>query len=300
MPTSKLRRRPPAGLLVALGAISVQFGAALATHLFGRVGPGGAVTLRLVFAALALVAVNAPKRKGAVSLLARRVDLLVAASFGVVLGVMNLTFYEAIARVPLGVAVTIEFIGPLAVSLGGSRRLVDGLWAILAGLGVFLLAGGGVFGVGHRLDIVGVGFALLAGLCWAGYILLNAATGRRFSGTSGLALAIVVASIVVLPFGIAQAGGRLLTVGVLGLGIVVAFLSSVIPYSLELYALRRVSARAFGILLSMDPAFAALAGLLLLGQHLSSSEVVALILVVAANAGSSLFSSQTPLVSPEP
>ncbi len=300
MPTSKLRRRPPAGMLVAVGAISVQFGAAIATHLFGRVGPGGAVTLRLVFAALALVAVNAPKRKGAVSLLTRRADLLVAAAFGVVLGVMNLTFYEAIARVPLGVAVTIEFLGPLAVSLGGSRRLVDGLWAILAGLGVFLLAGGGVFGVGHRLDIVGVGFALLAGLCWAGYILLNAATGRRFSGTSGLALAIVVASLVVLPFGIAQAGGRLLTVGVLGLGIVVALLSSVIPYSLELYALRRVSARAFGILLSMDPAFAALAGLLLLGQHLSSSEVVALILVVAANAGSSLLSSQTPLVSPEP
>jgi inner membrane transporter RhtA len=287
-------------MLVAVGAISVQFGAAIATHLFGRVGPGGAVTLRLVFAALALVAVNAPKRKGAVSLLTRRADLLVAAAFGVVLGVMNLTFYEAIARVPLGVAVTIEFLGPLAVSLGGSRRLVDGLWAILAGLGVFLLAGGGVFGVGHRLDIVGVGFALLAGLCWAGYILLNAATGRRFSGTSGLALAIVVASLVVLPFGIAQAGGRLLTVGVLGLGIVVALLSSVIPYSLELYALRRVSARAFGILLSMDPAFAALAGLLLLGQHLSSSEVVALILVVAANAGSSLLSSQTPLVSPEP
>jgi inner membrane transporter RhtA len=287
--------RPPAALLVAGSAVSVQFGAALATQLFRRVGPAGAVTLRLVLAALALLAFNRPTTRRLRSISHRWRDLAVATGFGLVLGAMNLSFYEALARVPLGVAVTVEFVGPLAVTIGGSRRRSDVLWAVLAGAGVFLLAGGGLLGGVHRLDLAGIGFAALAGACWGGYILLNAATGRRFGGTSGLAIAMAVATCAVLPFGIVQAGTRLLGPVALGIGTVVALLSSVIPYSFEIVALRRVTPRAFGILLSMDPALAAIAGLIVLGQHLGGSEIVALVLVVVANAGSAYFDARAPV-----
>jgi inner membrane transporter RhtA len=222
----------------------------------------------------------------------QRGDLAVAAAFGVVLGGMNLAFYEAIARIPLGVAVTIEFVGPLAVTIAGSRRRSDLLWAALAATGVFLLAGGGLFGALHRLNMAGVLLALVAGACWAGYILLNAQTGKRFAGVSGLAIAMTVGALGVLPFGVIEAGSRLVQPDVLALGLAVAILSSVVPYSFELVALRTVTARAFGILLSIDPAIAALAGLAVLGQQLSATEVIALLLVVAANAGSSWFDSK--------
>jgi inner membrane transporter RhtA len=289
-------RRPPAALLVAGGAVSVQFGAALATHLFRRVGPGGAVTLRLVLAAIALVLANLPQLRRTRELTRRRSDLGIALAFGVSLGAMNLSFYEALARVPLGVAVTVEFVGPLAVTIGGSRRRSDLVWAILAGTGVLMLAGGGFVGGVHHLDLVGVGLALVAGACWAAYILLNAQTGRRFGGTSGLAIAMVVGALCVLPVGLVQAGGRLLQPGVVAIGLAVALLSSVIPYSFELMALRRITPRAFGILLSMDPAFAAVAGLIVLGQHLTVAEVVALVLVVVANAGSAWFDQRVPVM----
>ena len=286
--------RPPAALLVASGAVSVQFGAALAIHLFRQVGPAGAVTLRLGSAAVVLAVLVVPRRwqglRGRLS--GRRQDISVAVGFGLVLGAMNFSFYEAIDRIPLGVAVTVEFVGPLAVTIAGSRRRSDVLWALLAGAGVFLLSGEGLFGSGNHLDLAGVGLALLAGTCWAGYILLNAETGRRFAGTSGLAIAMVVGALAVLPFGLAQAGSRLGRPDVLGTGLAVAVLSSVIPYSFELFALRKVTPRAFGILASMDPAVAALAGLVVLGQHLSPVEVTALVLVVAANAGSSFFDAR--------
>lgn len=297
---SRVNRGGRAALLVAGGAVSVQFGAALATHLFRQVGPAGAVTLRLVFAAIALVAVNRPTPSRVRMLLRRqRRDLAVPIAFGAVLGAMNVAFYEALARVPLGVAVTVEFVGPLAVTIGGSRRRSDVVWAGLAGAGVFLLAGGGLFGAPHHLDVAGVGFAALAGACWAGYILLNAATGRRFGGTSGLAVAMVVATLAVLPLGVVQAGTHLLEPVTLGIGAAVALLSSVIPYSFELFALRRVTPRAFGILLSMDPAFAAVVGLIVLGQHLDATELVALALVVLANAGSAWFDARIPLAPPD-
>ncbi len=289
---TRIRRRTPAAALVAGGAVSIQFGAAIATHLFHRVGPAGAVTVRLLFAALALAVISRPHAGQLSSLRARRRDLPVAIGFGLVLAGMNLAFYEAIARVPLGVAVTIEFIGPLAVTISGSRRRADFLWAVLAGTGVFLLAGGDLVGGVHHLNPVGVVMAVVAGGCWAGYIMLNAQTGRRFEGTTGLAIAMTVGALGVLPIGIATAGSHLLEPEVLWLGLVVAILSSVVPYSFELIALRRVTARAFGILLSVDPAIAALAGLAVLGQHLSLVEVVALVLVVAANAGSSWFDSR--------
>ena len=281
--------RSPAVGLVAAGAVSVQFGAALATRLVGRVGPGGAVTLRLVLAAVVLAAVALSRHRGARVRYGRSPagsDRAVAVAFGLVLAAMNLSFYEAIARIPLGVAVTIEFTGPLALALVASRRWADGLWAAAAGAGVALLASG----TGHRLDLAGVGMALLAGALWAAYILLSKETGRRFEALDGLAWAMAVGGVAVLPFGLASGGGRLGSPGVLGLGLAVAVMSSVIPYSLELLALRRVTSRAFGVMMSLDPALATAAGFVVLGQHLNLREWLALALVVGANLGNSLAS----------
>ncbi len=272
------RRHPPAAALVAAGAFSVQFGAALAIRLFDRVGPAGAVTLRLFIAAV-LLGVIARPRVGAI----RRADLVVALAFGLVLAGMNLSFYEAIARIPLGVAVTIEFSGPLALALIGSRRWLDLLWAALAGTGVALFTSGG-----GRLDPVGILLAFVAGAGWIGYILLNKETGRRFDTQSGLSIAMAAGALAVLPVGLATAGATLFHPGVLVVGAAVAVLSSVLPYSLEVVALRQVTPRAFGVLLSMDPAVAAIAGVVVLGQHLTTRELVALLLVSLANLGNAL------------
>jgi inner membrane transporter RhtA len=272
-------RSPPAAALVAAGAFSVQFGAALATKLFDRVGPAGAVTLRLGLAAVALAAVARPRFRSI-----RRRDLGVAIAFGLVLAAMNLCFYEAIARIPLGVAVTIEFSGPLALALIGSRRWLDLVWAVLAGTGVALFTSGGS---GH-LDPVGIVFAFLAGAGWIGYILLSKETGRRFDARTGLGIAMVTGALAVLPAGLAAGGAGLFHLDVLLLGGAVAVLSSVVPYSLELVALRQVTPRAFGVLLSMDPAVAAAAGFAVLGQHLTARDLLALVLVSVANLGNAL------------
>ena len=281
-----------AGLLVASGAVSIQVGAAFATHLFREVGPAGATALRIFFAAVALMAFNMKRGLHLSKLKGRHRDTLVAVAFGVVLGTMNLTFYESISRIPLGAAVTIEFVGPLAVTIIGSRRPSDLIWAILAGIGVFLLAGGGLFDHIQHLDLYGVLYALIAGVCWAGYIILNSASGKRFSGTSGLTIAMVAASAVILPFGVVDSGMRIFKPSVLLIGLAVALLSSAIPYSLEMYALKRVTPRAFGILLSLDPVFAALVGLIVLNQRLDVFEFIALVLVMTANAGSAWFDSK--------
>ena len=287
--------RPPAAALVMTSSISSQCGAALATRLFGQVGPAGTLTLRLVFAAIALAMIARPWRRHVRAVLhpSRRADLAVLVLFGLVLAGMNLSFYESIARIPLGVAVTVEFVGPLTVSVVGSRRWTDGLWVVLAGAGVLLLASGSIFGVLHDLDIAGVGFAALAGCCWGTYILLNKETGKRFRGTTGLAGAMAVGALFVAPIGAVHAGEALLRPAVLGVGAAVALLASVIPYSCELAALRSATPRAFGILLSMAPAIAALAGFAILGQTLSGLEAGALVLVVAANVGSSLLGSRS-------
>lgn len=279
-PARTLERSPAVGL-VGAGAVSVQFGAALATRLFGRVGPAGAVTLRLVAAAVVLV-VAARFIRSPSARYTRR-DRAVAVAFGLVLGGMNLSFYESIARIPLGVAVTIEFSGPLCLALVSSRRWADGIWAAAAGTGVALLASG----IGRRLDAAGVAFALLAGALWVAYILLSKETGQRFEAVTGLAWAMVVGGIAVLPLGVADGGTRLLRPSVLGLGLLVAVMSSVIPYTLELLALRRVTPRAFGVMMSIDPALATAAGFVVLGQRLDAREWVALALVVLANLGNS-------------
>jgi inner membrane transporter RhtA len=260
-------------VVVAIG--STQLGAAIAKSLFDELGTTGTVLLRLAFAALALVLLWRPGLRR----LARG-DLALVAAFGLALAGMNLSFYAAIDRLPLGAAVTLEFTGPLAVALLGSRRALDVLWAILAGAGIVLLAE-----PGGALDPLGVGFALLAGACWAAYILLSQRAGRRFPGGTGLALAMAFGTVLVLPAGIASGGVELLGAGALLTGAAVALLASAIPYSLELEALRRMPARVFGVLMSLEPAVAALVGVVVLGELLGAREVVAILLVVVASAG---------------
>jgi len=268
--------RPAAVAMVLAAAGSLQVGAAFAVTLFDDLGPGGAAFLRLALAAVVLLALWRPRVRGH-----PRADLRVAGAFGVALGLMNWSIYEAIDRIPLGVAVTIEFWGPLAVAVVGSRRPLDLLWAALAAGGILLLADPG----GGAIDAAGVALALLAGGCWAAYIALSARTGRVFPGGTGLAIAMAVGALVVLPAGVAQGGGALVQPGLLAGALVVALASSVLPYSLELEALRRLPAAVFGVLMSLEPAVAALAGLVVLGQSLVAREWVAIVLVVAASAG---------------
>jgi inner membrane transporter RhtA len=262
-------------VLLAVG--SVQFGAALAKTLFDEAGAGGTVFLRVLFAAAVLAIVWRPRARGRPAR-----DLSLAAAFGLALAGMNLAFYEALDRIPLGVAVTFEFVGPLGVAVAGSRLRLDLLWVVLAAVGILLLSDFGEFG---GLDAAGVGLALLAGAFWAAYIVLSARTGKAFPGGSGLALAMIVASALLAPVGIADAGGALLDPLVLALGLAVAMLSSAIPYSLELEALRRMPAGVFGVLMSLEPAAAALAGYVVLGETLGVREVAAIGFVVMASAG---------------
>lgn len=264
----------PPPLLVLVGIVSVQVGSALAKHLFDEVGSFGTVGLRLFFAAAVLMAVwRPPLRMG-------RRAWTVVLGYGVVLGVMNLCFYLALARLPLGIAVTTEFLGPLAVALGGSRRWLDAFWALLAGGGVALLMEGR-----GDVDLVGLLFALAAGACWGLYILLGAALGRHTTEGNGLALAMAVAALVAVPFGVAGSGTALVSPWVLLAGFGVALLSSVVPYSLELEALRRIPPHVFGILMSLEPATAALVGLVVLGESLHWSQWIAILCVMAASAG---------------
>ena len=265
----------PVALVVA-GGISVQFGAAVAVTLMPRAGAAGVVTLRLVAAAIVLLLVCRPRLRGH-----SRADWGTVVAFGVAMAGMNGLFYQAVDRIPLGVAVTLEVLGPLALSVFASRRLVNVLWAGLALAGVVLLGGGG-FG---SLDLVGVAYALGAGVCWAVYILFSARTGRRFPQADGLALAMAVAAVLFLPIGIAQAGGKLLVPSTMALGAAVAVLSSVLPYTLELLALRRLPASTFAILMSLEPAIAATAGFLILGQALSWPQALAIGLVIGASMG---------------
>jgi inner membrane transporter RhtA len=278
--------RAPSSALVLSAIASVQFGATIAIKLFDRIGPGGAVLLRLLSASIVLLAIWRPKVRGRSSR-----ELLLVAAFGLVLAAMNLSFYEAIQRIPLGIGVTIEFAGPLAVAVAGSRRWVDLVWVGFAAAGIVALSRGGA----HGLDAVGVVLALVAGCFWALYIILNARLGQAFEGGSGLALSMLVATVLTLPVGIGEGGGQLLQLHSLALGAAVGILSSAIPYSCELEALRRISTGVFGVLMSIEPAMAALAGLLVLGQGLSVREVIGIGLVVVASVGASRRASTAPI-----
>ena len=271
-------------VMVLTGIVSVQFGAGLADKLFGQIPPAAVTGLRLWTAALAMVVLS---RRGFFrsvrDLAARRAltDTAVAVSFGLALGVMNYSIYQSFARIPLGVAVTIEFLGPLAVAVAGSRHLRDLGWVVLAATGVVLLTQGGH---GH-LNLAGVLFAGVAGACWAAYIVLSSATGRRFPGSAGLAIAMVVAAVVVTPTAVLAGGNAMFRPAVLAIGAAVGILSSVIPYRLELESLRRMPTRLFGVWMSLEPAVAALIGLVMLGQHLTLVEWLAVGCVMIACAG---------------
>jgi inner membrane transporter RhtA len=268
---------PSAGLVVT-GIVCVQFGAALAVKAFDRAGPSGIVLLRLAFASLILFGVSRPRLRGQT-----RSQIRLAVCFGVVLAVMNLAFYASISRIPLGIGVAIEFLGPLAVGVAGSRRPLDLAWVALAAIGVLALSRGDA----HALNLLGVLLALVAAVAWAAYILCNARVGQAFTDGSGLTFAMCVATAIALPFGIHSGGRHLLSPGVLLVGAAVGLLSSAIPYTLEMEALRRISASVFGVLMSLEPAVAALAGFLLLSQGLSARELAGIALVIVASAGAS-------------
>jgi inner membrane transporter RhtA len=277
-------RIPPVALVLG-GIASVQFGAAFAKTVFDEVGPGGAVFLRVAFAAVILCAIWRPALRGRS---ARDWRLILA--YGFVLAGMNFTYYESLDRIPLGIAVTFEFIGPLGVAIFGSRHALDLLWAALAAAGILLLSD---FGTAD-LDPVGVALALTAGGFWATYILLVQRVGRAMEGGQPLALAMAAGAIMISPVGIGQGGGELLSLSILVIGAGVAVLSSVIPYTLELEALRRMPSNVFGVLMSLEPAAASLAGFLILGEALAAREIVAIGLVVAASAGAARGSSVPP------
>ncbi len=267
----------PPPIMVLLAMLSVQFGAATAKSLFAPLGAPGVVFVRTGFAALVLWLIARPQVRQY-----SRHQWSSAIILGVVIAIMNLLFYESLVRLPLGVAVTIEFLGPLAVALLGSRKLRDLVWIVLAFGGVLLLA---PIGDLSGLDPLGILFACGAAIGWAAYILLTSRTSKLFTGTTGLALAMSAAALVMLPLGVISAGPALLSIPLLFKGVVVAMLSTTIPFSLEFLALKRIPPRTFGILMAAEPAIAALAGLLLLSEQPTVRALAALVLVSAATIG---------------
>ena len=275
--------RPPAQAvraggvpLVIVAITSLQFGAALAGTIFDDIGPAGTALLRAFFAAVILQAIWRPTLRGHDAR-----DLRLVVVFGLLLGAMNLSIYESFHRIPLGVAVTIEFAGPLAVAVALSRRRLDVACAVSAAIGIVVLADPG----GGAVDALGVMFALIAAACWAAYILVAQAAAQVFTGGRGLALAMTVAVVVPLVPGIVGAGSDLIDPRWLAIGCAVALMSSVLPYSLETEALRRLPANVFGVLMSLEPAVAAIAGFLVLGQDLRARDIVGMALVIAASIG---------------
>jgi inner membrane transporter RhtA len=271
-------RVPPQALLL-VSITSVQFGSALARGLFDDAGPAGTVMLRMGFAAIVLCALFRPSLRGLT-----RTQIRLALLFGAVMAAMNLSFYEALDRLPLGVAVTIEFAGPLGVAVALSRRRLDLAWAGLAALGIVILAQPW----GEPIDTAGLIFILIAAAMWASYILVAQRLGEHYDGADGVAVALIVAALIGIVPGVIGGGGALLGGHVLLVGFGVAMLSTAIPYTLEVEALRRMPRRVFGVLMSLEPAVATLAGLIVLGQSLSATELVAIALVIVASAGASL------------
>ena len=278
---------PPTGLIL-LSIFSVQLGAAIAKGLFDQLGPAGTVFLRVGFAALVLLLLWRPPLGSHA-----RGGYLVAVLFGLALVAMNFFLYQALDRIPLGVAVTVEFVGPLGVAVAGSRRMLDLLWVVLAAAGILLLAPLDILG-GTKLDPIGVALALLAGCFWAAYILLSARTGSIFPGGTGLVIALCVGTVVLVPVGIAGGGAALLDPKLLLVSFAVAMLSSAVPYSLELEALRKLPARVFGVLMSLEPAVAALVGFIVLGERLEMRALAAVLLVTVAAVGASRFGGLEP------
>lgn len=280
--------------MVLLSIVSTQFGSALAKRLFELANPASVVMLRVGFTAILLMIVWQPTvsaiRAAQLPLqgTAKQPRYMALILFGLALALMNLSFYLAIERIPIGIAVTLEFIGPLGVAVVNSRKLLDIVWVLLAAVGIVLLAPLG----GSAVDPVGIALALVAGGFWAAYILLSAHVGRIFSGGIGLVLAMTIGAIVLLPIGLVTGGASLLNPKLLLLGCGVALLSSAIPYSLELQALRFLPVRVFGVLLSLEPAAAALIGFAVLHETLDLRAISAIVLVTIAAVGATTCSNR--------
>ncbi|HEX6601082.1 MAG TPA: EamA family transporter [Solirubrobacterales bacterium] len=271
--------------LLTLGSIvSVQCGSALATTLFDEIGSAGAVLLRALFGALVLLALTraAPLRQWP------HRDMIL---LGISVAAVNLLFYAALERLPLGITVTLEFVGPLGVAVFGSRRPRDVIWVLLAAAGIVLLSGGAG---GESIDPLGVGLALAAGLFWAAYIVQSARVGRLGPGMGGATMAAMISAVLVAPFGLADGGGALLDPAVLAAGLGIGILSTAIPYAAEIEALRRLPQAVFGVLMSLEPAVAAAIGFVALSQDLAPVEVVAIGFVVVASAGALRSAASSP------
>ncbi|MBK5231962.1 MAG: DMT family transporter [Thermoleophilia bacterium] len=276
----------PAAVAMVLGSIlSIQIGSAIAVDLFSDIGATGVVFMRALVSAVLLVAIWRPDFR------VPRSDRKVTLLFGIALAGVNLCFYESIDRIPLGTAVTFEFLGPLTVALITSPRRRDWLWAGLAAAGILLLTGG--VG-GDDLDPVGIAFALVAAFFWGAYIMLGTRLGQQAAGGKGLAVAMTIAAVLTAPTGIIDGGMELLDPTVILIGISVGILSSAIPFSLELEAMRRLPSNVFGVMMSIEPGVAAIVGFLLLDQGVVPIEIVAIGLVVVASAGAIRSSTNAP------
>ena len=277
---SRLDAVPPE-LLIVVGTVSVQFGGGVATALIRQYGALQMVALRIVFGAAMLVVFQRARVRGV-----SRAALASCLVLGVILAAMNALFYVAISRIPLGVAVTIEFSGPLTVAVLGSRRWLDLVWVAMAGAGIYVLAGGRL----EAADLVGVAASLGAGICWGLYIVTGRRVAREWPDGRGLTLAMVVAAVLIVPVALVGSDVRPLLAAPAALagGVAIALFSSAIPYTAEIAALRRLPAATFGVLMSIEPAIAAAVGFLLLGQVLHGMDLAAIAFVALASAGASL------------
>lgn len=272
-----------AALSLLIAIISIQGGASLAKQLFPLVGPTGTTTLRLFFAAMILVGVWRPWRHHFSG-----PQLKLMAYYGIALAGMNLMFYMSIARIPLGIAVALEFTGPLGLAIISSRKLRDFIWVALAAVGIFLVLP--LSTASHHLDVIGILLALAAGLCWAFYIYFGQRAGSGVHGGYTAAIGMSISALLVLPVGLATTGTALFDLNLLPLGIAVALLSSAIPYSFEMIALKKLPTQTFSVMMSLEPAAAAFSGFLFLNEVLTLRQLLAIALIITASAGSSVTS----------
>lgn len=275
-------------LVLILAIVSIQTGASFAKNLFPLAGAAGTTALRLFFASIILWFIFRPWK-----FTYKKSDLKNLAIYGTSLGLMNLTFYFALERIPLGLAVTLEFIGPLTLAILSSRRKIDFFWALLAALGIYMVMP--VSDLTHALDPVGMMFALIAGMFWAFYIYFGQRAGKDLHGGMATTIGMTFAALVAIPFGLIIDGSKLLNPSLLPMGIIVAIFSSALPYSLEMYSLKKIPTKTFGILMSLEPAVASLVGLIFLGEQLTVIQWFAIFCVMAASLGSTLtISEQKP------
>lgn len=272
-------------LLATMGAMAAfQSGAAAAKGLFGAIGPEGAATLRLVLGAAMLMAIMRPWRRWPA-----RAPIAPLIGLGVSMAAVILLFYLALARAPLGIVISLQFLGPLAIALFGSRKAIDLAWVALAGIGVWCLVGTGA--PGAPVDPVGIAFALGAAAAWASYILFGRAAGAAF-GASTAALAVTIAAVAILPVGLYHVGGALFAPALLPLALGIALLSAAIPFSLELYALPRIPARTFAVFTSLEPVFGAVFGWIVLHERLGATQAAGVVVIVVAAAGAAWTSAR--------